>query len=163
MRARQLYLGRRLAVAGFLAVSVLPVLAATAAPSVGTTRCAAITPAPSNWQRIAAPRFPAGPQNLSAYAVSLDGGLLFATNGTVIERSSDGGCSWQSTYTLSHAPTASPLLLSSAAAISTLAAGPGGTVYAAIADLGHPHVVESNDNGCTGPTTRPESSGRPAR
>lgn len=47
------------------------------------------------WTRIRAPEFSTGPQELTSYAVDpLAPKRLFATNGKVLRRSEDGGCTW---------------------------------------------------------------------
>ena len=52
-----------------------------------------------DWTSVAAPSFPTGAKPLTAYAVHpLRPSLMFATNGTVVMRSNDGGCDWKVVY-----------------------------------------------------------------
>ena len=52
-----------------------------------------------DWTSVAAPSFPTGGKPLTAYAVHpLRPSLMFATNGTVVMRSNDGGCNWKVVY-----------------------------------------------------------------
>lgn len=52
-----------------------------------------------DWTSIPAPAFPEGGRALSAYAVHpLKPSLMFATNGTVVMKSIDGGCAWKVAY-----------------------------------------------------------------
>jgi hypothetical protein len=136
----------------FAAASALAILLAVstlglAAGQAGAVGCAAVQPAAAGWQRIAAPRVPTGPARLTGYAVSADASTLFATNGTVVERSADGGCGWAVVYTLSAAPTATPALVSAAARITSIVTGLTGAVYLVVTDAGHPHVIASSDSG----------------
>lgn len=56
---------------------------------------------PPLWTEVRAPQFPAGPATISAYAVTpWNPDILFATNGTAVMRSGDGGCIWQAVLTL---------------------------------------------------------------
>jgi hypothetical protein len=52
------------------------------------------------WMSIDAPRFSVGGRDLVSYAVDpSNGDHLYATNGTVVAVSRDGGCKWKETYT----------------------------------------------------------------
>lgn len=52
-----------------------------------------------SWTSIPAPDFPAGDRPMTAYAVHpLRPSTMFATNGTVVMRSTDGGCGWKLAY-----------------------------------------------------------------
>ena len=58
--------------------------------------CATVS---GDWTSIPAPRFPEGGKALTAYAVHPQRpSAMFATNGTVVMRSTDGGCAWKLAY-----------------------------------------------------------------
>lgn len=60
------------------------------------TGCSTITGA---WTSIPAPSFPTGDRPLTAYAVHpLRPSVMFATNGSVVMKSTDGGCAWKLAY-----------------------------------------------------------------
>jgi hypothetical protein len=50
------------------------------------------------WTRLARPAFSAGPRLLTEYAVTSDGETVYATNGAVVVRTDDLGCSWHEVY-----------------------------------------------------------------
>lgn len=101
------------------------------------------------WQRIAEPIFAAGAQDLVGYAVSAGARDLYATNGTEVDRSGDGGCSWQPVYTLSATSQAAPLPVGSAGSIGSVVTGPGQQVYLVVRAVPAPQVLVSRDSGAT--------------
>src|SRR5688500_15958346 len=51
------------------------------------------------WKSVPAPDFPEGDRPMTAYAVHpLRPSIMFATNGTVVMKTSDGGCAWKVAY-----------------------------------------------------------------
>ena len=60
------------------------------------TACGTVS---ESWTSIPAPAFPKGDRPLTAYAVHpLRPSVMFATNGTVVMKSTDGGCAWKLAY-----------------------------------------------------------------
>jgi hypothetical protein len=90
--ARALKRGGTLSAVFALLASIL-ILPAGAAGS-----CAGVTER-GKWESIRVPAFSTGPAALTDYAVGArDPSLLLATNGSVVQRSTDGGCSWTETF-----------------------------------------------------------------
>ncbi len=105
-----------------------------------------------NWTSVDAPRFTAGGRGLTAYAIAPTApSQIFTTNGTVVMRSADGGCSWREVY----APgETGPVPV--AAAEETIEAiaipeGSGSRVYLMIREQAgpvvRPKVLRSDDSG----------------
>lgn len=90
--------------------ATVPVSYAQDAPNlkglfVYTTECDNID-VKMSWGRIGLPRFSTGEQRATSYAVDAwNKKRLFVTNGFEVFRSMDGGCSWQSVYTLPAEPS----------------------------------------------------------
>jgi len=79
----------------FAAAGACVVTALLCTPSASAARC----PAPAKdgaWSQVAAPRFHTGPTAVTTYAVGA--GTVYVTNGAVVLRTADAGCSWQSIY-----------------------------------------------------------------
>lgn len=84
---------RRLLV-GLLASLVL--VAPFALGAQAQVSCGAVS---NGWTSIPAPGFPDGGKALTAYAVHpRKPSVMFGTNGTVVMKSTDGGCGWKVTY-----------------------------------------------------------------
>ena len=135
------------------AIVVAPFIAAQPASAAGIPRCnhpGQITPHPINWYSIKAPRFPAGPQLITHYAVEpLVAERLYVTNGAVVMRSTDSGCNWSVSYTL---PAGGAGLNSTNGEILEIEVSAPGTVYLPIQQNGsgaRPHVLLSRDAGAT--------------
>jgi photosystem II stability/assembly factor-like uncharacterized protein len=106
-----------------------------------------------SWTSVPAPRFPAG-RKLSEYAVSpRSPDNLFATDGTIVMRSTDGGCSWRKAYELTSAPSADAPIAGAARIESIYLPVNGRNVVVVISEtIGpavRPHVVVSDDGGKT--------------
>jgi hypothetical protein len=138
-----------LVVGSWLSVTVAAVAASPAAQS-----CPGVTQ-PGGWVRAAAPQFPSGAQQLASYAVApLHPQTMYVTNGAVVERTTDGGCSWAMAFTVPATPTASfPFSSATAKVVQVVAAG--FRDFLVIADAAHPHVLVSTDTGQTWQTTDP--------
>lgn len=93
MRTRTRRAAAFFALAGMLVVAA-PFIAPAAAAS-----CGGRITQNGNWTTAEAPRFSSGRSELTAYGVDpADGNHLYATNGTVVATSRDGGCKWKETY-----------------------------------------------------------------
>lgn len=133
-------------VAFLTVVSLLtPLAVAHGAASCGVTS--------GNWTTIAGPRFPIGSQGIIDLAIDARSpSRFFVTNGTSVMRTTDGGCSWQHSYTLGEqdagAPTYTP---ANSRIVSLVASESGGRVLLSIAETLanqiRPHVVVSSDAG----------------
>lgn len=147
MRTPAVYLRAvRKLVAVVVAVSLLTPLAAAR----GAADCGAVS---GNWTTIAGPRFPSGSQAISDLAVDArTPSRFFVTNGTSIMRTTDGGCSWEHSYTLGDQDDG-PLAYTAATSriVALVAPESGGRVLASIAEtVGNqtrPHVLVSFDAG----------------
>ncbi len=134
---------RRLVALSTVVMLVTPFAPALSAPNCGTSS--------GNWTVIPGPSFPAGPAAMTDLAIDERvAGRVFATNGRSVMRSTDGGCSWQHSYTVGEesAATYTP----ASARIVKIEVGPGsGRVYAAIAETvvnqTRPHIVVSPNAG----------------
>lgn len=94
---------RRAAGLALLAVCLVPLAFATAAPLPGP--CAAAAYPIERWVDIKAPPFPSGSDTISDYVVAAyDPARLYITNGRVVMTSVDGGCHWKSSLTLVPVP-----------------------------------------------------------
>ncbi len=86
----------RRVIVGFLASLVF---AAPFAAGLATAQPSCVDEAGGNWVTLKAPRFPSGSPSLAGYAVNPTlPNRLFATNGSVVMGSTDGGCSWKTAY-----------------------------------------------------------------
>lgn len=110
-----------------------------------------IAPGPDGWEAIAAPRFPSGPQELTAYAVDLyEPRHMFVTNGRVIMASTDGGCTFRSSFDLA---TSGGGLSSTSSVVSLEVGSTAEThdrLYAVVGGLNDvlaPQVFSSPDSG----------------
>lgn len=147
MRTPAVYLrAMRKLVALMVAVSLLTPLAAAR----GAADCGVVS---GNWTTIAGPRFPSGSQAITDLAVDARTPLrFFVTNGTSVMRTTDGGCSWQHSYTLGDQDDG-PLAYTAATSriVALVAPESGGRVLASIAETVanqiRPHVLVSFDAG----------------
>jgi hypothetical protein len=81
--------------AAVVAVGACLVTTLLCTPSAGATRCG--TPATDGaWSRLTVPRFDSGPATATTYAVGA--GTVYVTNGAMVVRTTDAGCSWQPVY-----------------------------------------------------------------
>jgi hypothetical protein len=136
------------AVAAFTA-SIAPLLVAGVATATGCP-AGAQTEVAGGWTRIAAPRFGAGPQQVVAYAVRGTRPTdLYATNGTALARSVDGGCHWADTYTIGTLPSPTSPFTATTAHIGTIAAPGPGSVLAVVTQGPALYVLRSQDAGTT--------------
>jgi hypothetical protein len=110
------------------------------------------------WTIIQPPNFPEGSEAITAYAIDpLAPATMFATNGSVIMRSADGGCSWKPVFGLDLLPTLEKQVSSLNTTIGTIAVPqvpqpPGRrTIYVTLEEsVGpsvRPHVLVSVDGG----------------
>src|SRR5436305_9045498 len=72
---------------------------------VGAAQCGSTQPALGRWTGVDLPPTPSVPKVgasavLAAAVVGHDSSVLLATDGVSVYRSTDGGCSWRTTYTL---------------------------------------------------------------
>jgi hypothetical protein len=149
MRTPSVYLrATRKLVALMVAVSLLTPLAAAR----GAAGCGVDS---GNWTTIAAPRFPAGGQAITDLALDARTPSRFlVTNGTSVMRTTDGGCSWQHSYTLGDQGDG-PLdyTASDSRIVSLVASEAGGRVLLSVAQTAanqtRPHVLVSPDAGAT--------------
>jgi hypothetical protein len=130
-----------------LCLVALPIVSDPArAATCGTTH--------GNWTSVPGPRFPSGAEGIGAYAVSpRSPRALFATNGSVVMRSGDGGCSWIKSYQLTAGPSLDAPLAGTARIESIHVPIIGRTVLLMVSErVGpavRPHVVVSDDGGRT--------------
>lgn len=138
---------------GVVAIGALVAAAATvgtAGSAAGATpvRCAGAT-VTGSWQRLPAPTFPDVPgvsatRRLSAYAVDRSAAYrMFATDGTSMFLSDDGGCAWRPSLTLEAQPSTDSPVSGATARISSVAVLPDHRVLAVIADAGGPRAFVS--------------------
>lgn len=137
-------------VAAALALALAAGLAA--ATSGVAAACGEVT---GEWTTIDAPGFSRGPEALSAYAVDpTRPKRLFATNGAVVARSTDGGCSFKETLDLA-ADEAGVLAGGPASEVLSIEVSPANPsqVYLMVAEgvteVTRPHVIRSEDGGST--------------
>lgn len=122
---------------------------------VAARDCAGVSSVrPDGWQSIAV-AFDLGPQVIEDYVVDLyDPRTLLATNGQVVVRSLDAGCSWHQVFTLQDLPANGDALRAreinsiSSLAISEAPSEPG-VIYALLSGRIGPHVAVSSDFGET--------------
>lgn len=100
------------------------------------------------------PAFPTGGNQVTALAAPpFNPNLLYATNGSVVMRSRDAGCSWAPVFT-APVPTGAPLASSAITALAApSSANTSATVYVGItstlAGLTQPSIASSNNEGTT--------------
>lgn len=78
-----------------VAAGACVVTALLCTPSASADRC----PAPAKdgaWSKVATPRFETGPAAVTTFAVGA--GTVYVTNGAMVLRTDNAGCSWQSVY-----------------------------------------------------------------
>src|SRR5919106_4967736 len=133
------------------AAGVLISAAVVAAPFItgaaGAAACPGARLASPDWLVIDAPRFPAGPRALAAYAVDpADDDRFLATNGTAVMLSTDRGCSWSTAYRLPQTPSLESPFTADNARITALAfpERSTGSAYATVLEetaTARPHVL----------------------
>lgn len=118
------------------------------------------------WVALRKPAYTIGPGDLRAWSAShFVDGFLLATNGDAVARSTDGGCSWEETYTPG-AAVGEARLLPGSQTIYDVALPPsppgrlGYLAYVLISDIDGARVITSSDLGETW-TFKP-SAGLPA-
>ncbi|MDQ3878016.1 MAG: hypothetical protein M3290_06670 [Actinomycetota bacterium] len=108
------------------------------------------------WVLVAKPRFKVGPQRITSFAVDpYRANYEYATNGSVVMTSVNGGCTWLPSFVLPEAPDQKYQYSRSNATIKSIvvphSGGASNNVYLLIAetDAGvvRPHVVVSRDSG----------------
>lgn len=121
------------AVPGALLAAGLALLAVAGAAPPGPCPGAEVkSGASGTWTIHQGPRFEAGGEPISAFAVDgADPSRQYATNGTELKGSRDGGCSWQTLFTLPSQPQAPSPLTRGTAAIRQVAARGGRVVFTA--------------------------------
>ncbi|MGH2694804.1 MAG: hypothetical protein ACRDJJ_08295, partial [Actinomycetota bacterium] len=122
--------------------------------AAGAAACPGARLASPNWLIIEAPRFKAGPQRLSAYAVDpTDPDRFLATNGTALMLTTDRGCTWRGSYRLPELPSLDSPFTADNALITNVAfpERSSGSTYATVeertASTRRPHVLASRDRG----------------
>ncbi|HWL34898.1 MAG TPA: hypothetical protein VNQ77_01770 [Frankiaceae bacterium] len=104
-----------------------------------------------DWQQIGGPAFRARPggagQDLVSYAVDpYEPRILYATNGTTLMRSADGGCRWHEVWSLEAAPSDGMPAGTTARVVAVAVPEDRRehrTVFAVLDDAGRPRVVKS--------------------
>ncbi|MEA2487051.1 MAG: hypothetical protein QOF16_705 [Actinomycetota bacterium] len=108
------------------------------------------------WVLAEKPHFKMGPQKITSFAVDPYSAVkMYATNGSVVESSVNGGCTWLPTFVLPATPDSSYPYSSSNATIKSIvvphSGGASNNVYLLIAETDggatRPHVVVSRDSG----------------
>ncbi|MDQ3953685.1 MAG: VWA domain-containing protein [Actinomycetota bacterium] len=144
-------IARRATAVALLAALLAGALATGVAAQVQTVRvyCAAVT-VRGAWEHVALPSFAAGPQETLQFAVDpADPSRLYATNGVAVAVSSDGGCSWRTTFRLDAPPDGADYSADDSAIVDLVAA-PGHALLAiSQRGGGRPHVVLSSYSGDT--------------
>ena len=125
-------------------------LLAPFAPARGSSDCGTVS---GNFTSVPGPRFAAGPQRITDLGVDArTPGRLFATNGTSVMRSTDGGCSWAPVYELGPRPEQGETYTAANARIVQLVVPESGgrvllTIEETLVNQTRPHVLVSNDAG----------------
>ncbi|MDQ3940780.1 MAG: glycoside hydrolase, partial [Actinomycetota bacterium] len=106
------------------------------------------------WTTLAGPTFPSGGRAMTDHAVDARSpSRLFATNGTVVMRSTDSGCSWSPVYELGAQPGPDQPFTNATADIHSLVVPEGApgrvllTIEETVVAATRPHVVVSSDAG----------------
>jgi len=135
------------AVALAVGASILPL-----APRADAA-CASITVA-GEWSSIAAPAFPEGRQEITAFSiVPAAPDSIYVTNGRVVMRTDDGGCSWRDVFRLTTLPDLDVPVSSLTARIVRIEVPerrPSHVILLVAEDVGpvvRPHVLVSSDAG----------------
>ena len=165
---------RLVAVAAVAVVSgPLALLASATGEAPAMTRCAedGVVSRIGDWESVRAPAFTLRPGGrgaaLSTFAVHpAHPGTRFATNGTSVERTDDGGCSWREVYALPAVPSDEDTLAVATAQITQLVVpldprGDDRLILVVRDGNGGPRVLVSEDGGRTEPF-RDRSEGLPA-
>ncbi len=145
----------RSTIAVLTATIVLGSFAATAYSAASA--CAAVTTT-GEWTTIPAPEFPAGPVGMTSYSIDPHNpATIFVTNGVVIMRTRDGGCSWNQAFSLELLPSLDKPISSANSAIKEIVVPEAvevpttRSVYAVIEEkvgpAARPHLAASYDTG----------------
>lgn len=145
-----------------VAVGLLASLVAVAPFALTPASAAACGTTVGNWTTIPAPSFPDGPKAMLAFTVDpRRPSVMFASNGRLLMRSLDGGCSWKKTYEPETNALPAAAVEPAIEEIAVPEAG-GGRVYAMLAETvgpaKRPRVVRSDDGGRS---WRPAEAGLP--
>ncbi len=109
-----------------------------------------LTSAADGWTRIRPPAFVAGGSTVTTMAPSLASvDRLYATNGTEVDVSTDGGCSWTSDFTIPTAPSTDRPFSSATAQVHQIVTTATSRVYLLVEDAARVHVMVSDDAGGT--------------
>jgi hypothetical protein len=127
-------------VAAALVLPTLIVVGVVPAQARSARHCSAVT-TDGAWTRLGSPQFSAGPAAVSGYTVSSDGATVYVTNGSMVVRSTDLGCSWRPVFTATTTTTGQSRI----ARLATPSAGATGTLYVGL--------VENVDAAGTEPTS----------
>lgn len=133
-----------------LAAALLAAAVPTHAGAAPTGACPdRVTSTADGWTRVEGPRFAVGLTRITAYAVASDAKkTTIVTNGSTVMRTTDGGCSWGSVFTVPETPSAEyPFDRDSATILDVVAARK--RVYALVRTAAGPRVLVSSDNGRT--------------
>lgn len=137
----------RITLVALVAAAGLPA-GADAAPSGACP--ARVTTTRDGWRRVASPSFAVGGRGLTSYAVVPDDpGAYFATNGLAVSRTTDGGCTWRSVYTLPASPEPDQPFAQSNATIDEVVAGTDRVYLLVMPQAGPPRVLVAGANGAT--------------
>lgn len=86
-------------IAALVAVMAMVVMTAPFVTPAAAATCGGRIVDAGLWRTIRKPDFSSGGKQLTAYGVDpLDAGRLYASNGTVVAVSKDGGCKWKETF-----------------------------------------------------------------
>lgn len=124
-----------------------PQQGASAPPLCGSNR--------AGWESIDVP-FTQGSQAIKSWSISHTSMLMFATNGTVVMRSTDRGCNWEEAWGLDQIPSPGKTVTSTESVIeqvhvseSPLAVGKVFVTVDQLSPVSRPRVFVSNDGGQT--------------
>jgi hypothetical protein len=82
--------------ASLLGAAVVATVALLSAPASAAPHCSGVT-VDGAWTQLVSPQFTAGPPTATTFAVN-GAGTVFVTNGALVLRSSDLGCTWRQVY-----------------------------------------------------------------
>jgi hypothetical protein len=153
-RSRTPWYGRalRLALALLVVGTLFAPFAAAGPRGAGGPLCGRDS---GGWESIDVP-FTAGSQAIKSWSISQTTTPLFATNGLVLMRSTDRGCSWEETWRLDTVPQPGTTVTSAESTIeqvhvseSPLAPGKVFLTVDQLAPVSRPRVFVSNDGGAS--------------
>jgi hypothetical protein len=138
----------RLLIAACLATASTAFATFAMAEPVSMCHSGGLSQQADGWTKIRPPAFVAGGSTVSTVAPALaTTDRLYATNGTEVDVSNDGGCSWNADFTVPTIPSTDRPFSAATAQVHQVVTTSSNRVYLLVEDAGRVHVMVSDNGG----------------